>query len=218
MTTYQPQPTRPQWLLWLIPSLLFTLIWWVLPVLLPTLPVDWLTSDKAAWYLTRASGTVGYLLLAGSTIWGLLLSTRLAKKIVPPAVSLAMHNTLSWTAIGATVFHAAVLLFDSYYVYTPADLLIPFLHPYSPLWVGLGIISFYIMLLTSLSFRWRNRIGQKNWRKLHYLTFVAYLFTTLHGWMAGTDSLQLANMFVGSSVIVLFLTAYRIITAAAKAK
>ena len=49
--------------------------------------------EKAAWYLVRSSGTVGYLLLAGSTIWGLVLSTQVAKKLVPAAPALAILSS-----------------------------------------------------------------------------------------------------------------------------
>lgn len=173
-------------------------------------------SEKLAWYLTRTSGTVGYILLATSTVWGLLLSTKVVKDLIPAPVTLAMHNYLSWTAIGITAFHAFVLLFDSYYTYSIADLLIPFTGPYKPMWVGVGTIGFYLMLLTSVSFYMRKTIGQKTWRKLHYLTFGVYIMGTLHGWMAGTDSALLGPMYLVSSVLVVFLTAYRVMDAMSK--
>ena len=206
------QKSNPTWHVWLIPITIFTLIWGVLPILVPALPAAWITSGKAAWYLSRASGTVAYLLMWGSMMWGLLLSTKLVKKNVPPAITLAMHNYLSWTSIGLTLFHALILLFDSYYTYTIAHLLIPFIGPYSPLWVGFGVIGMYLMLLTSGTFYMRKWIGQKNWRKLHYLTFAAYIFVTLHGWQAGTDAAQLISMYVVSGLSVLFMTLYRILT------
>ena len=200
-------------LLWLLPPLLMLIILFGIPQLAPTAPLAWLTSEKAAWYLTRASGLVAYLLLSLSTIWGLLLSGKMVKKRIPPATALTLHNYLSWTSIGFTIFHAAVLLFDNYYRYTIATLLIPFIGPYLPIWVGLGVIALYLMLATSLSWYWRKKIGQNNWRKLHYLTFFAYLLTTLHGFMAGTDAAQLGIMFALSGIIVLFLTFYRILAA-----
>ena len=198
---------------WLIPAAAFILVWWVIPILAPNTPLMWLGTEKAAWYLNRASGLVGYFLLALSTIWGLLLSTKLVKKVIPPMLSLAMHNYLSWTALGFSLLHAVVLLFDTYYTYTISNLLIPFTGPYSPLWVGMGTVSFYIMLATTVSWYFRKQIGQNNWRRLHYLTFGAYIMTTLHGIMAGTDTTQLMAIYVGSAVAVVFLTAYRIMTA-----
>lgn len=213
MTTTDTQETVPSWLKWLIPSLSFAFMWWGLPLLLPQMPLAWLATEKAAWFLTRASGAVAYLLLSFSTMWGLMLSTKLIKNNVPPAITMATHTYTSWGAIGFTVFHALVLLFDTYYTYSLIHLLIPFTGPYSPFWVGLGIIGLYIMLLTSVSFYFRKQIGQKNWRKLHYLTFAAYIFATLHGLMAGTDATSMSLMFLVSGAVVVFLTVYRILAA-----
>ncbi len=202
---------------WWVPLLIFALIWWGIPWIIPQLPV-WLVGEKAAWFLSRSSGVVGYLTIVASTLWGLLLSTKLIKEFVPPAVSLALHEWLSWTGIGLSVFHAFVLLYDSYYTYSVAHLLIPFIGPYNPMWVGVGIIALYMMLITSVTFYMRGMIGQKNWRKIHYLTFVAFIFATAHGWMAGTDSLQLAWMYGISGFSVIFLTIYRIIAAVTNPK
>lgn len=171
-------------------------------------------TDKTAWYLSRSSGTVAYLLLAGSTVWGLLLSTKLIKDHVPAALSLSMHNVLSWLAIFLTGLHALVLLVDSYYSYSLPNLLVPFTGPYRPAAVGLGVIGFYLMALTSLSFYVRKRVGQKMWRRLHYLTFAAYLLVTFHALTAGTDSSNPGMQLVywGSGLAVLFLTNYRFLT------
>lgn len=168
---------------------------------------------KTTWYFTRSSGTVAYLLLSGATVWGLLLSTKFVKELVPAALALAMHNILSWLAIALTGLHALALLFDNYYTYTLTDILLPFEGPYRPEWVGLGIIGLYLMALTSTSFSWRRRIGQVWWRRLHYLTFVAYIMATLHGVMAGTDSGNVGMQLIywGSGLLVLFLTNFRLL-------
>lgn len=168
---------------------------------------------KTPWYFSRSAGTVAYLLLAGSTIWGLLLSTKIIKETVPAALSLAMHNILSWLAIAFTGAHALALLFDNYFTYTLPDLTIPFIGPYQPGWVGLGIIGLYLMLLTSISFQFRKQIGQKRWRRLHYLTFAVFILATVHGLMAGTDSSKpgMQVLYLGSGLAVFFLTNYRLL-------
>lgn len=165
------------------------------------------------WYLSRSAGVVGYLLLTGSTLWGLLLSTKLIKEIVPAVLSLAMHNVLSWLALALSGAHALALLFDSYYSYSLADLTVPFLGPYRPGWVALGIIGFYLMALTSISFQFRRRLGQKRWRRLHYLTFAVYALATSHGVMAGSDSGTpgMTVLYWGSGLLVLFMTNFRLL-------
>ena len=191
------------------------LLWWLFPTFFAQFNLQntlW-ASEKIAWYLTRSSGTVAYILLSASTLWGLLLSTKLIKTWVPAPVALTMHDALSWIAVGLASFHALLLLFDSYYTYTLANLLIPFTGPYEPLWVGIGILSFYLMLLLSATFYLRPWISAKRWRQLHYLTFAAYLMVTFHGWMAGTDSSAFAWLYGGSALLVGFLTFYRIFAA-----
>jgi DMSO/TMAO reductase YedYZ heme-binding membrane subunit len=201
------------WLLGLI-GVMVTGIWFV-SRLFPggTLAVLLGLSEKSAWYFTRSTGTVAYLLLAGSTIWGLLLSTKIIKETVPAALSLAMHNILSWLAVAFTGLHGLALLFDSYYAYGAKDLLIPFIGPYRPGAVGLGILGFYLMVLTSASFYWLKRLGQTWWRRLHYLTFAAFGLVTVHGLMAGTDSGDpgMRGLYLGSVLLVFFLTIFRIL-------
>jgi hypothetical protein len=196
-------------------GLVFGMGWWLgkeAGVLSQLVDVFNLTA-QTPWYLSRSGGTVGYLLLAGSTIWGLLLSSKIIKETLPAALSLAMHNILSWLAIAFTGVHMAALLFDNYFTYTLGDLLVPFIGPYEPGWVGLGVIGFYLMLLTTISFYFRKQIGQKRWRSLHYLTFGVYALCTIHGAMAGTDSgnLGMQVMYWGSGMLVFFLTANRML-------
>ncbi len=222
MTTLQnkkDQELNTDLWVWIGRLALGMIIWTLLPLLLPNLFTGALwDSEQLAWYLVRASGTVAYMTMTASMLWGLLLSSKMIKEIIPAPLSLAMHNTLSWISLCLTIFHAVMLLFDSYYTYTISDLLVPFTGPYSPLWVGIGIIGFYIMLITTLSFYARKQIGQKNWRRLHYLAFGAYLMVTVHGLMAGTDTGLLGSMFGASAVSVIFLTLYRIMAVSSDSK
>ena len=198
-------------------SIVFT-IYALFQFILPGLEVRGIITvgDKIAWYMSRSSGLVAYCLLTASTLWGLILSTKIVKELIPAPLSLAMHNYLSWTAIGLSLFHAGVLLFDKYFTYTLTNLLVPFTGPYQPGWVGLGIISLYLLTLISASFSWRKWLGNKNWRRLHYLSFGAYIMVTIHGVMAGTDSgnFGMYLVYAGSGIAVFFLTIYRILTAA----
>lgn len=175
-------------------------------------------TNKTPWHLSRSAGTVAYLLLTGSTIWGLLQSSKIAREAIPAGFSFAMHNILSWLALAFTGFHALVLLLDNYYSYTLPALTIPFLGPYRPGWVGLGIISFYLMSMVTLSFQFRKQIGQSRWRALHYLSFAIFVLATIHGVAAGTDSSKPAMqlMYLGSGLVVFFLSTYRMLTGRAQ--
>jgi len=168
-------------------------------------------TDKTPWHFSRSAGTVAYLLLAGSTIWGLLLSTKLLKESVPAALTLAIHNILSWLAIIFAGMHALALLGDSFYSYSLADLTVPFVGPYRPIWVGLGILGFYLIFITTITFYFRKQMGQKRWRQLHYATFAAYVLVTVHSVIAGTDTgnFGMQVLYWASAMMVLLLTVYR---------
>jgi predicted ferric reductase len=170
---------------------------------------------KTAWYLSRSMGIIAYLLMSASVMWGLVLSSKIVKEVAPPPAALAVHNAISWAGIGLGVLHALLLLFDTYYTYTLFDVLMPFVGPYRPGWVGLGTVSLYAMIVVSMSFAWRKWLGQTGWRIIHYTSFLFYAVLTVHGLMAGTDSASAAIrlLYVVSVLGTLFLLNYRLLAA-----
>lgn len=100
--------------------------------------------------------------------------------------------------------------------FSPLQIAVPFLAPYLPLWVGVGQVAFYLTAVVELSFYVRRHIGQRAWRLLHYLTFLAFLGAAAHGLLAGTDSGARWAwwLYVGTSASVAFLLTYRIVVAA----
>ncbi len=167
-------------------------------------------SVQVWWYVTRASGLTGYFLLWLSMVWGFAIPSRIIQPILENTFTYDFHEHLSLVGLGFVVLHVTVLLFDKYLPFSIFQILIPFTDTYRPLWVGLGIISFYIMLLVTLTFYLRQQIGSKAFRAIHLLSLVGYLGTTLHGLFAGTDSALPITMFlyVGTFLIVIFLTVY----------
>jgi sulfoxide reductase heme-binding subunit YedZ len=101
--------------------------------------------------------------------------------------------------------------------FSPLEVVVPFMGPYRPLWVGIGQIAMGLTIVVLVSFYVRKRIGQKTWRRVHYLSFLAFVAATVHGLMAGTDSQStwaLAGYILATSIVVLLL-AYRIATSVA---
>jgi predicted ferric reductase len=169
-----------------------------------------LNSVQIWWYVTRASGLTGYFLLWLSMIWGFVIPMKLFQPAVEGTFSYDFHEHLSLLGLGFVVLHVVVLLFDHYLAFNLLQIVIPFIDSYRPLWVGLGIISFYVMLLVTFTFYLRQQIGVKAFRSIHLLSLVGYLGTTLHGFFAGTDSALPITMFlyVGTFLVVVFLTMY----------
>ncbi len=168
--------------------------------------------DRLPWYTTRITALLAYLALAGSTIYGLLLSTKLLDRVAHRPVSFTLHGDLAGIGVALALVHAAVLMIDRSVPYTPAELVVPFSGPYRPLWVGMGQVGMALALIVLLSFYVRKRIGTKTWRTIHYLSFAAFVAATVHGLMAGSDAgAEWAYAgYLALSVTVVFLTTYRI--------
>ncbi len=179
----------------------------------------WLRDEyqRLPWYVTRISALLAYLALTGAVVYGLLLSTKILDRIAHRAVSFTLHQDLSSIGLALALVHAAVLMIDRSVPYSPLEVIVPFSGPYRPLWVGFGQITLAITLLVLLSFYVKKRIGAPNWRRVHYLSFLAFVGATVHGLMAGTDT-QATWVFVGyvlMSTIVVFLFVYRVVLAMA---
>ncbi len=175
-------------------------------------------SVQSMWYITRAAGFTSYLLIWLSMVWGLAVSSKVLDAVLHRSFTYDFHQFLSLLAIGFILLHMLVLLFDGYLPYTLSQILVPFLSPYRPLWVGVGVIGFYLILLVTVTFYIRGRIGMKAFRVIHVFSLLAYLGVTLHGFLSGTNSSLPAvmGMYAGSFLVVVFLTAYWLLTLGAK--
>jgi sulfoxide reductase heme-binding subunit YedZ len=172
-----------------------------------------LTSSKAYWFISRSSGVLAYMLLTLGVMWGLVQSGAILRPTIPPLLAFGLHSFLNWASLAMTALHALILLGDNYIKLTLADLVIPFTSPYRPLFVGLGVLAFYLMFLLALSFYARRQLGQKTFRTLHYASYLTYLLVTWHSLGAGSDSHLLWPLYVLSLGAISYLTMWRIANA-----
>jgi len=164
------------------------------------------------WMLIRGSGIVAYGLLAGATIWGLLISTKVLGRAVKAKPVTWFHESLGLGAVFATVLHMIALGADDYIHFGWRELLVPGASMWSPLAVAFGVMAFYALLIVSFSFYLKGFIRQSVWRAIHYLSFGTFLAALLHGVLAGTDRNHPAvfGMYVASGTVVFVLLAIRV--------
>ena len=169
-----------------------------------------LDSVQMWWYVTRAAGLTGYFLLWLSMAWGLAISSKILQGAIEGTFTYDFHEFLSLLGIGFILLHVIVLLFDRFLPFSVPQTLIPFIDTYRPLWVGLGIIGFYLFLLVTVTFYMRRTIGTQAFRSIHALSLVGYLGATLHGLFAGTDSALWMTklLYAITFIVIVFLTAY----------
>ena len=176
--------------------------------------------DRLPWVATRLVAFLSYFAIAGSVVYGLLLSTKILDAIAHRPVSFALHQDLAAIGLGLAGIHAVLLGLDAKVPFSLTDMLVPFVAPYRPLWVGIGQLTLYLVAVVLASFYLRRRIGQRTWRLLHYLTFLSFAGATAHGILSGSDSGTAWAWwsYVGATALVVFLTGYRIVTGIAASR
>ncbi len=173
----------------------------------PVDPTRWLQP----WYLTRASGITAYLLLWTAVAVGLLQSLGMLQGVTAPLANLDVHEHLSLWSLYATVFHAVILLWDSYVPFSLAAITVPMLSAFKPVLVSLGILTFYLGLLVTVTTYLRSRMAASTWRMIHLLSLVAFVMALAHGVLLGTDTSQplVAYMYRFTGISVAGLAVYR---------
>lgn len=171
-------------------------------------------SGTGAWLLSRATGLLAYVALSIDVIVGLLVSTRSADRFIPRGALVDIHGWLSPLALALVVAHGGVLLADNYVRFDLIDLVVPFASSRWTIAVGVGVLAAYLALVVHLSFGLRKRIGTATWRRLHYLSFVAFVLVTIHAIAAGTDRATgwFVAIYVAILLVVASLVAVRVLT------
>ena len=139
------------------------------------------------WYLTRASALIAWVLMTMSVLWGILLSTRVMRRIDNPAWLQDLHRYLGGLTLLMVALHMVTLMLDGWLQFSLAETLVPFATDFKPLAVALGIISFYILLAVQATSLVMNKLPRKFWKGLHYSSYVALLLVALHAGWTGTD-------------------------------
>jgi len=145
-------------------------------------------TDEFTWYLSRATGLVGWVLLALATVWGLLLTSRLLERRPSPAWLLDLHRHLGALTLVLTVIHVAAIWLDDFVDYTIAELAVPFVSDLERIPVALGVISLWMLIIVQATSWQRVRVPLVIWRRLHWLSAPLFVLASLHGWLVGTDS------------------------------
>ena len=144
--------------------------------------------DHSWWLLSRSAGIVALVLVAASTLMGLVLANGLVKAPQARKSIITFHEQTANAGLAAIGLHGVSLLGDAFLHPSIKDLLVPFAIDYRPVYVATGIIGGYAAAVLGLSFYARKRIGAKRWRKLHRATPVVYVLALIHTLGAGTDA------------------------------
>jgi len=139
------------------------------------------------WYLTRSTGAVALLLLTFAIALGVVDVRRWSTPRWPRFVLDSLHRNVSLLAMTFLALHILTSILDSFAPISLLDAFIPFAGSYRPFWLGLGAISFDLLLAVTITSMLRQRMGYASWRAIHWLTYASWPIALLHGFGTGSD-------------------------------
>jgi len=161
------------------------------------------------WYVTRTSAILAWTLMTLSVMWGVLLSTRVLRKVDDASRLQDLHRYLGGVSLFMLALHMVSLMLDGWLHFSALELLVPFESSYRPLGVAVGILAFYLLIAVYGSSLIRDRLPQKFWKGLHYANYAAVIAVAFHAGLAGTDVGKW--WYVTLSSVLLCLTAVSVI-------
>ncbi|MGN6871039.1 MAG: ferric reductase-like transmembrane domain-containing protein [Solirubrobacteraceae bacterium] len=164
-------------------------------------------SPSAYWYLARGTGAVSLVLLTASVVLGIVGSVRFTAPRWPRFAIDTVHRDVSLLVIVVLVIHIVTSVLDGFAPIRLFDGVIPFLTPYRPLWMGLGTLSFDLLLAIAITSLVRRRLGYRAWRAVHWLAYASWPVAVLHGLGTGSDVKQWWMLALTAACIVAVLVA-----------
>lgn len=150
--------------------------------------ISTLTHGPFLWFLNRGTGVILLVVLTLSLALGMLTAGKAAGGLVPRFVPQALHRNLSILALALVLAHIATAVLDTFVDIRWWQALSPVGATYEPLWLGLGTLSFDLMVLVALTTAVRARLGPTGWRRFHLLGYLCWPVAFAHGAGMGTDA------------------------------
>jgi sulfoxide reductase heme-binding subunit YedZ len=164
-----------------------------------------MTFDQLLWQTSRAAALAAFFVVCASLISGQALRSSLVRPALRNRELLSLHAFFTVCWLPLVGLHILSIALDSVAGLSPLDLLLPFRVSYAPVAIGLGTLSFDVLLIVLATSYLRQRLDPTAWRWLHRLSYLMFALFSLHALLAGTDfsrSLVLAP----AAAVVVFIT------------
>jgi methionine sulfoxide reductase heme-binding subunit len=140
------------------------------------------------WYATRGLGASTLLVLTATVVLGILTATRWSGEETPGFVAVDLHRNLSLLAMFLLLAHIVTTVLDPFAHISVRDVLIPFGAAYRPVWLGLGVVAFWILVAVAATSLLRDRVGPRAWRIIHWAAYASWPLALIHGLGTGSDA------------------------------
>jgi methionine sulfoxide reductase heme-binding subunit len=145
-------------------------------------------NDQLLWFASRGSGVVSLILLTAVTVLGLISIVRWQRPSWPRFLTADLHSNLALLSVVFVGVHVTSAVLDPFAKLGITAAAIPFASSYRPLWVGLGVISVYLIVAMIITSLLRERIGQRTWRAVHWVAYAGWPLAVAHSLGSGSDA------------------------------
>lgn len=159
--------------------------------------------------LSSYLGLTAITLLTLNVLLGLLMSVKYNPVRAWPhhkVKTFQLHNWTGYLALAMCGAHAVVLLFSSQEHFRVLDLLYPLGYEKQPYINGLGAVALYLVLFIVVTSYFRQEIGRRRWKLLHFTTYAAAAVFFVHSILTDpTLKDKPVDYFDGEKVYIEFL-------------
>jgi len=159
------------------------------------------------WILGRSLGIATYVSLSAMVVLGLWLRHpwRARFRRPGPESILWAHVSLAACTVALLIGHLTSLALDKYAGVGWTGVFVPWGAQFKPTGVALGTLAFYLLLLVVGTAALAGSIGRSVWFPIHTASVVVFCLCLVHGVLAGSDSVDLRWLYVGTGALVLVL-------------
>ncbi len=146
-----------------------------------------ITASTLPWYVSRATGVVSLLLLTAVMVLGILVNRQGRLPGLPRFAVTSLHRNLSLMSVVFIVIHVITAVIDGYVSVPLISGVIPFTSGYEGFWLGLGAISFDLMLALIVTSLVRGHLSRRLWKAVHWLAYASWPVAFAHSLGSSTD-------------------------------
>lgn len=168
------------------------------------------------WYMSRATGVVALLLLTAVMLLGLLVTRQGRLPGLPRFAVSGLHRNLSLLTTAFVAVHVLSAVTDGYVNIPVTAAVVPLASSYERFWLGLGAVSFDLMLAAVVTSLLRRHLSRKAWRAVHLTAYASWPVAWLHSVFSSGDLLggALFYLAVACAIAVVAAALWRVSAAA----
>ena len=175
-----------------------------------------MSGTTAFWYASRATGIVALLLLTAVLVLGILVNRQGRLTGLPAFAAGSLHRNISLLAVAFIAVHVLTAVLDTYVSIPVRAAVIPFASSYERFWLGLGAISFDLMLAMIITSLLRGRLNRTLWRAVHLLAYASWPVALAHSVGSSRDLRHgwILDLGIACALVVLSAVIWRLASAA----